>query len=156
MNQDQLQTVKSSIEKVQVFRGFSVTEAQHLIKLCRPQSYAVDEVVYEVGKPSTEMFIVLQGKLVALNETGTILGDIFPGSTTGEMGVLTGCPRSATVVATEDTRGFVIETAQLESLMRSDADIRMKVLENIVELLCDRVIGANAQIENYANKNKDK
>ena len=32
----------------------------------------------------------------------------------------------------------------------------MKVLENIAALLCERVIGANAQIENYAKKSREK
>ena len=61
-----------------------------------------------------------------------------------------------TVVATEGAGGFVIEKSQLEALMRSDAEIKMKVLENIAALLSERVIGANAQIEYYAKKSREK
>lgn len=155
MNQDQVQRVKSIIEKVQVFQGFTVTEAQQLIKLCRPQTYEKDKVVYELGAPSTEMFILLQGKLVVSNHEGTRLGDIEPGATAGEMGALTGYPRSATVVAEEESRGFVIEANHLQMLMRIDTTMRLKILENIVAQLCDRVLGANSEIENYAQRLRD-
>ena len=155
MNQDQIHHVKSIIEKVRIFHGLTIAEARQLIKLCRPQSFEKDEVIYEYGTPSTDIFIVLQGKLVAINEKGTRLGEILAGSTTGEMGALTGCVRSATVIAEEASRGFVIEAAHLRTLMRIDSEFRIKILENIVSLLSDRVMGANVQIENYAHQNKD-
>ena len=89
---------------------------------------------------------------MAVNTAGTTLGEILPGSTTGEMGVLTGLPRSARVIVAEDAAGFVIKKSQLDALMRSDVDVRTKVLENIIELLCERVMGANTQIENFAEQ----
>lgn len=154
MNQDQMDHVKSIIQKVRIFQGLSIMEARQLIKLCRPQNYLKDEVVYEYGTPSTEIFIVLQGKLIAINEEGTKLGEILPGSTTGEMGALTGYHRSATVIAAEDARGFVVEATHLRTLMRVDSELRIKILENMVSQLCDRVMGANAQIENYAQQSR--
>ena len=155
MDREQIQRVKSIIEKVGVFKGFNMTEAQQLIKLCRPQSYKRGEVVYTAGEPSSEMLILLQGKLMATNASGTVLGDIQPRTTTGEMGVLTAYPRSATIVAVEASAGFVIGKTQLDNLMRSVAAVRMKVLENMVKLLCERLMGANTQIESYAEKSRE-
>ena len=155
MNHDQIHHVKSIIEKVNIFQGLSIMEARQLIKLCRPQNYAKGEIVYKFGTPSTEIFIVLQGKLVAINEEGTHLGEIWPGSTTGEMGALTGYDRSATVIAEEDARGFAIVASHLKTLLRIDTELRAKILENMVRQLCERVMGANAQIENYAQQNRE-
>lgn len=154
MVHDYIQQVKSVIEKIQVFQGFNIVEAQRFIKLCRPKTYKKDEIVYECGTPSTEMFIVLQGKLVAMNEDGTHLNDILPGSTTGEMGALTGNHRSATVITEEDARGLVIEASHLKTLMRVDADIRVKVLENMVGLLCSRMMGSRKDANHDLPQNR--
>jgi CRP-like cAMP-binding protein len=154
MDHDHMHRVKSVIEKIQVFQGFNIVEVQRFIKLCRPKAYKKNEIVYECGSPSKDMFIVLQGKLVAMDEDGTRLNDIFPGSTTGEMGALTGNDRSATVVTEEDARGLVIEASHLKTLMRVDSDIRIKVLENMVSQLCDRVMGASKKFGNYAQKSR--
>lgn len=148
------QQVSSIIQKVSVFKGFNLTEAQRLLKLCRPQKYRSSEVVFRTGDPSNLMFILLQGKLQAINDAGTVLGEILPGTTIGEMGVLTGYPRSATVVSVADSGGFVIEAGALQRLLDSEVDIRTKVLQNIVRILAERLMGANRQIETYAEKSR--
>ncbi len=153
MDREQLQRMKSVIEKVRVFKRFTMTEAQRLLKLCQYKSFAASEVIYRMGEPSREMLVLIQGKLQAINESGTVLGEILPGTTTGEMGVLTGQPRSATIVAMEKSAGFVITKPDLDTLLR-DEDIRLKVYENMVEMFCERLSGANVQIENYAKKTR--
>ena len=97
------------------------------------------------------MLIVLSGRLRAVNSSGTILGDILPGDTTGGMGLLTG-NRIATVMALEESNGFVIGRSDLWPLLKSNDVLRIKVLENMVDLLCQRIEAANDQIEIYARK----
>jgi CRP-like cAMP-binding protein len=150
----QNQQVNAVIQKVSVFKGFNLTEAQRLLKLCKPQKYRKSEIVFRAGEPSKQMVVLLQGKLQAVNESGTVLGEIHPGTTIGEMGVLTGYPRSATVVSVADSGGFVIDGPALNRLLDSDTDIRTKVLQNVVWILADRLMGANRQIETYAEKSR--
>ena len=98
------------------------------------------------------MLILLFGRLRAISSSGTILGEIQPGDTTGEMGLLTGRKRVAIVQALELSRGFTIGRSDLWSLLKSDDTLRIKVLENMVGILCKRIEGANHQIETYAKK----
>lgn len=154
MDQTQAQRVRAVIEKVRVFRRFSVGEAQQLIKLCQYKSYGRNEIVYRAGDKSDEMLILLQGSLRVINESGTVLGTIQPGSTTGEMGVLTGEPRSATILAIEESSGFVIRKQDLTRFLRDDG-VRLKVYENMVDILCERLSAANVQMETYARKGRD-
>ena len=151
---EQAQRVKAIIERVEVFRRLSLGEAQRLLKLCRYQTYGTNEMVYRVGDSSNEMLILLQGKLQVLTEDGTILGEILPGSVTGEMGVLTGEPRSATILAAEAASGFVIRKSDLTTLMRDDG-IRLKVMENMVGILIERLRASNTQMETYARKSRE-
>ena len=155
MDTQQAKRVRSVIEKVGVFKGFNLTEASHLLRLCRPQHFRRSEVVFRAGEPSRQLIILLQGKFQAINDNGTLLGEILPGTTTGEMGVLTGYPRSATVVSMEESSGFVIDRDPLQRLLDSNSEVRIKILENIVRILADRLMGANRQIESFAMKSRD-
>ena len=140
------------IEKVEAFHGLEVAEFQRLLAICKPKSYGVDEQVYSIGKPSEDMLIVLAGKLKVLSRAGEELGSVDAGSSLGEMGMFTGEPRSATVVAAEATNGMMMEKVALADVMNQDSQIRGKVLQNMVDILSERVIGANKKMEEQSRR----
>ena len=146
--------LRQIIEKINVFNGFEVDEVQRLLFMCSPEKYATGEVVYEADEPSTNMLILLTGKLQVVSKTGEILGEIPAGTATGEIGILTGRPRSARVIALEPAAGMMIAKEDLSSLM-GDLRIRAKVFENLVDQLCDRLLGANQSIENYGKTTRE-
>ena len=89
LEREQALGVKAIIEKVRVFGRFTILEAQRMAKLCTYKNFGANELIYRICEPSKEMLILLSGKLNVLNNEGTILGEILPGTTSGEMGVLT-------------------------------------------------------------------
>ncbi|MBS10184.1 MAG: hypothetical protein CME19_01105 [Gemmatimonadetes bacterium] len=93
------------------------------------------------------MLILLQGKFVATAGLGTMLGYILPGSTTGEMGLLTGSPRSANVVASAKNAGFVLRKQDLLRLFEQNERLKMRVYENLVIVLCGRLRDANVKVD---------
>ena len=143
------------INKMRVFRGFSPRDLQGLLKLCHFKNFEPKEQIYTAGDPSDEMLILVKGKLIAVSATGAVLGEILPGASTGEMGVFTGQPRSANVLSTAATVGVVIRKPELDALLDRDWAMRCKVLENIIQLLSERLIEANIQIERFAKKSQE-
>ena len=142
------------IEKISVFKGFEVEEVQRVLFMCSPRKYEPGELVYEADEPSENMLILLTGRLQVVSDTGEVLGMISAGTATGEIGILTGRPRSATVIAMEPSAGMIIEKEDLSTLM-SDLRLRAKVFENLVDQLCDRLLGANQSIENYGRMTRE-
>jgi predicted acylesterase/phospholipase RssA/CRP-like cAMP-binding protein len=65
------------------------------------------ERLFRQGEPGDSMYIVVAGRLVALREDGAggrrVVGQIRPGESVGEMGLLASQPRSATVQASRDS-----------------------------------------------------
>ena len=144
--------LKQSIKKIGIFKDFDPDEVRRLLKLCYLRKYDPKEQVYKVGDSSEEMLILLKGKLVAMAESGAMLGEILPGTSTGEMGVFTDNPRSANVVAVNESTGFSIRKWKLDAFLKSDQEICKKVFMNIIDILCERIISANLQIERYSEK----
>lgn len=150
----QSQTLLQIVSKLQIFKGLSPTEVARLLKVCTSKTFQPSEMVYQVGNPSYDMFILLQGRLKAVGKSGTALGDIQPGTCCGEMGVFTGLPRTATIVATQKSVGFSVSKQDLLGVLRADQGMHVKVLQNVIILLSQRLGDADAFIETYAGKLK--
>ena len=135
------------VRKIHVFQGLVLEEASRLLSVCRSVKFGRGDQVYEAGAPSTDMLILLTGRLVATSESGRMLGEISPGSATGEMGLFTGQPRSATIEATEQSMALLLRRPDLEKLMRSDHELCLKLTRNIIGMLAHRLSQANARIE---------
>ncbi|MBT3603191.1 MAG: hypothetical protein HN521_09010, partial [Candidatus Latescibacteria bacterium] len=71
-----------------------------------------------------------------------------------EMGVFTGQPRSATVIATQQSVGFSMSKQDLQNTLKAHQDMHVKILQNVVTLLSERLGTADEYIENYAGKLK--
>ena len=80
------------------------------------------------------------------------LVDILPGASIGEMGLFTGQPRSATIVATDKSAGLVFSKDKLQTLMNSEAQLKGIILQNVMELMAERLVEADRKIEDYMNQ----
>src|SRR6266508_2997346 len=92
--------------------GLPREELEQLAAAMRRRSYRRGEVIFHEGDPGETLHLVCQGRLKAVlaSESGeeAVLRIISPGQIFGEMALLDGAPRSATVVALEP-----VETASL-------------------------------------------
>jgi len=77
-----------------------------LAERARPRSYAAGETVFEEGAPGDCMHLVRSGALEVWRTEGVeryVLAHLAPGHAFGELAALDRTPRTATVVAIEDS-----------------------------------------------------
>ena len=151
MNAQQYQMMQV-LQKIPVFKGLEVKEALLLLRLCHSAVYKTSQIVFGVGEPSTEMLILLKGRLHVASRSGEVLASLQPGAATGEMGIFTGHPRSASIVAAEPSAGLIIRKPELAIVLSSNKDMHLRLLYNIISLLSDRLADANKQNDQYAHK----
>ena len=148
MNQQQ-QRLAQIIQKINVFNGLNISDIQHLLQVCKMRTIAAEEQVYKAGEPSDEMLVLLKGQLMVSSASGEPLGSVAAGQPIGEMGVFTGQTRSATVTAISESGGVAIRKIDVEVLMARNPNMYVKILKNIVSILCDRLGKANTQNEQH-------
>jgi predicted acylesterase/phospholipase RssA/CRP-like cAMP-binding protein len=118
------------------------------------QVLASGSTLFREGDASDAMYLVLRGELEAAVDTpehGTIVvGRIGPGEPVGEMQIISGGRRTATVVATSETELARIERAAIERLAHHDpaamshlADgIRRRVRRNQLAAILPSLLGS--------------
>ncbi len=104
-------------------------------------------VLFREGEPGMEMYVIQQGKVHISKRMGDvekILSDLGQGEFFGEMSILNNAPRSATATCAEDSRLLVIDPKTFEAMVRSNAEIAVRMIKK----LADRLQEADKQIEN--------
>lgn len=146
MNRQQHMLMKI-LQKIRVFDGLEIHEAQTLLAFGRMQQFERAEVVYNHGDPSDDMLVLIKGRMKVMSKEGKPLVDIPPGTSTGEMGLFTCMPRSATIVAAEKSVCVVFEAARLRALMESEVHLKGVILQNVVDLLAERLVETDRRLE---------
>ncbi len=91
------------LETVQIFATLPPDERARLAAAARESLYAVGETVVREGDAGSSMFVVARGEMVVtLDPSAHEVARLGPGDFFGEMSLLTGAPRTASVTAVTD------------------------------------------------------
>ena len=102
--------------------GLDDPERRELLAAARRRRFARREVVFHEGDPGDSVHLVVSGHLAV--RVTTALGDvallrvIAPGGFVGELALLDGAPRSATVAAIEGAETMSVQRAAFDALQR--------------------------------------
>lgn len=126
-----------------VFGGLSESILERLATSLEPVSFAAGDCVVAEGDAATDAFILITGRLQvsALDETGepAVVAELAPGNVVGEMSLLTGEPRSATVHALRDSLTLRLHAADFQRIVLDEPSALLELTRTIVRRL-DRSI----------------
>jgi small-conductance mechanosensitive channel/CRP-like cAMP-binding protein len=107
------------LRHVALFRACDAAERAGLAERMEERRYAPGEVLVRRGDTGDSLYVLAEGVLeVRADAHAAALDRLLPGDVFGEMSLLTGQPRSATVVAALDCVAFEIGKPHLEALLR--------------------------------------
>ncbi|ACK43085.1 MULTISPECIES: Crp/Fnr family transcriptional regulator [Dictyoglomus] len=139
--------VKKFLKNVPLFEDFSDEELEKLLVISKEKTYPKDAVIFQKGDLGNFFFLICSGRVKVIIETEEgkegILSILYPTEFFGEMSLLDGEPRSATVVALEETRVIIIERNDFLILLYKHPELALKILKT----LSLRLRKANRQIE---------
>ncbi len=137
------------LRKIPIFQGLSPSQVKKILGLCTHKTFKLESQVCRSNSPSDEMYILLSGELVVVTVEGIRVATILPVTTVGEMGVITGQPRSATVEASKPSNIFVIKKRLFDGMMREDSAMRATVYKNIIDVLSFKLNNDNVRLRDY-------
>ena len=136
----------SILGKIPMFQRLLPVQSLEILKICRPRAFDSLEVLTAHGSKSTEMYILLSGQLSVRGPAGTTIATLTPLESVGEMGIITGQPRTATVVSVGKSNVFEISKIKFEVMLKKFPDIGFVIFRNIILTLSNRLDTTNQQL----------
>lgn len=148
------------LSKTELFKSLSPEELQKLESRLKERVYPPNTAIVREGAPGDAMFIIKDGKVdVKKREQSTgidmTIASLGGGACFGEMALLTGNPRSATVMATMATSVFVLEKKDFEALLRENPTISMSLNKIVAERVEAQNIQRGMGVKSLASTNID-
>jgi CRP/FNR family transcriptional regulator, cyclic AMP receptor protein len=122
------------VRSVPLFSGLTKSDMREIGKLCFEQSYEADQVILKQLEDAQLMVAILSGKARIVKDGKTIT-TVGPGAVVGEMSLIDGHRRSASVVAETPVECVVIHRTTFMKLLDSSPSIAKKLLISQTERL---------------------
>lgn len=118
------------MRSVPLFRGLTDTELERVSALADIVELPKDRVILTQGQNGWEMFVLVTGS-ARVERDGQSLGERGPGEVLGEIALLDGGPRTATVTLSKASRLLVLARREFQTLLDEFPEIRLRILETV-------------------------
>ncbi|MCM3906162.1 MAG: mechanosensitive ion channel family protein [Pyrinomonadaceae bacterium] len=134
------------LSAVDIFAPLSVEETSMLAEAAVSHVFAPGETVIRAGDPGSSMFVVHNGRVcVQINDNGKLrtVATLNEGDFFGEMALFTGEPRTANVVALEETEVLEIGHKAMKQVFDTNPDL----VESLSYIIVERRQGLAARAD---------
>jgi len=125
-----IENLIGTLRRVELFEALDSAELRELAEHASLQLYAKGERLARQGEPGATFFIIRSGRvridvddILDDNLASVTVNRLGPGDFFGEMSLLTGAPRGATVTAEEDTEALVVAQADIAPLLEANPQL---------------------------------
>lgn len=137
----------AALRAVELFAPLTDTERRALASELKPGLYVHGEALFHQGEPADSLFVLAQGRLAVYDERESgkrhALAALSAPAYVGEMGLLTGQPRAATVVADGDAECLRLDKAGFDAILRA----RPEIVEELSQALARRQAQNDATLQ---------
>ncbi len=115
------------LRKVNLFDGLTTKELEVVAHECKQVEFRAGANIVTQGDRSARLYVITDGT-AEVRVHGTKVDDIGPGDYFGEIAVIDGQPRAATVTATSPVSALTLADFNVKALLRSVPTIGFKML----------------------------
>jgi small-conductance mechanosensitive channel len=135
------------MEQVEIFSPLSKAELTKLVKEVRVETYSTGEIPVRQGDQGDSFYFIKNGRVDVVVEKSpgekSVVATLGPGNFFGEMSLLTGAVRTASIVVKEDAEFIVIDKDSFGSTLVNNPSIA----ESLSHILSERQAGLDAERE---------
>jgi small-conductance mechanosensitive channel len=125
-----------ALANIGLFRDLGEDERRELALGLTPTPFARGEILTRAGAEGHDMYVITSGTVSVRADDGVTqeeLAQLHAGEFFGEMSLLTGAPRSATIVALSDVECYRLNAELFQGLLARRADLAEKLAEALRE-----------------------
>ncbi len=134
------------LQQIRLFSGLPYEECLLIENRLRPREFAPQQTIVKEGGPGDAMFFIKSGAVEVRKKdpnTGIdfLLSELKAGACFGEMALLTGKPRAASVIAVDPTSCSVLEQSAFDEVLLTSSKVGLAMSR----VLAERLDEANQQ-----------
>ena len=129
----------TDLDKMQLLDGLDPVVKNALLTHFHVRTYAKNESVVQKGLASAELYFLVSGRLKVVDfiQSGREIGFVVinPGMHFGELSLIDGRPRSASIIATETAVVIVLPKKQAQQLIFAVPEVSKKLLLQLTDTI---------------------
>lgn len=126
----------ATLQRVDLFTGMDRRQTEQIARLLKERRFRANETVIMQGSGGAAFFIINAGTAI-VSSNGVELARLGPGECFGELALIDGGPRSATVTAATDLVCYGLTFWEFRPLIERNGAIGWKLLEVLARRLRD-------------------
>ena len=123
------------LAEVPLFAGVSARHVRKIAALGSAVSFNTKTRIVSAGDPGDAFYVLLLGRAEVQRGRGRPRIEIGPGAYFGEMALLDGAPRSATVVAKSETICLLLSRKKFEKVLKDEPAVAYALLRTLAARL---------------------
>lgn len=127
------------LERLELFSELAPAELDAVVVVTRAELFVPRDIVVRQGEPAETAFAVVYGRLKVVTTGGSgqesVVGMLRKGEVFGELAILDGGARSATVIALAPTLVLAIDRRKLQALLLKEPTVSYKLLRVLARRL---------------------
>ena len=122
------------LRQVSYFENFTELELRQLIQSGHRRRLRASKVLFREGDPGDAFYVILSGAVEVIAEKINKVLVVLPaGKCLGEVALILGIPRTATVRAKEDSLLFAIDRPSFEKLLQENPDLSGLLIDELAK-----------------------
>lgn len=139
--------LRQGIRRSYLGKDLNSDELDLLVSIAEDVTYTHLEEVIRSGDASTDIYVVLEGRVQVTTATGEFIARMRACDVLGEMALFDDSPRSATIVADGMTRLAKLPAYKFKKLIEDHPMIGIHILMSMGKVLCLRIRSSNLLVE---------
>ncbi len=127
----------SELRTIPLFTGFEDEELTEIGALFKAVT-AGDKPLFDVGEPADTLYLLTQGEVV-LDRPGDDVFRLHPPALIGELGALTGLPRSTRATVTTGATVWALPAKKIQAYLADHQELGVRFLVNLLQTVADKV-----------------
>jgi CRP/FNR family cyclic AMP-dependent transcriptional regulator len=124
----------SFLARSPVFSGLDEKQLKTLVRFCVERSFAKGEKIVREGESGIGLYLILEGQ-VQIERGGKPLARLGSGQFFGEMALLDEQPRSADVIALEQTNCLLMTRWDFRAVVKTNPEIAINIMRELARRL---------------------
>ena len=123
--------LEQQLASVPLVAGLETRVRRRLAEIGKRRMYAPGEEIVREGTTGTALYILLSGR-ARVDRDGSQIGELGPGDFFGELALIEEHPRSATVVATDETECLLFPAWEFTALLEEHPEVAVPIMKELI------------------------